>query len=89
MREATIEVKIPGGLQVNPAGYLCALAREYQSTVILETARDQANAKSLLSVLGAGIRFGAEIKIICDGPDEETALKALTEAFEKGLGEHL
>ena len=30
---------------------------------------------------------GTEINLICDGPDEEEALKTLSEAIESGLGE--
>ena len=46
-----------------------------------------ANAKSVLSVLGACIKCGDEIEFICDGIDEEEALKALVNAVESGLGE--
>lgn len=46
-----------------------------------------ANAKSVLSVLGACVKYGDEIELICEGDDEETALKTLVEAIENGLGE--
>ena len=36
-----------------------------------------ANAKSVLSVLGACVKCGDEIEIFCDGEDEEAALKAM------------
>lgn len=37
--------------------------------------------------MAAGIKCGTEINLICDGPDEEEALKTLSEAIESGLGE--
>lgn len=46
-----------------------------------------ANAKSVLSVLGACIKSGDEIEIICEGSDEEQALKGMTELVQDGIGE--
>ena len=46
-----------------------------------------ANAKSVLSVLGACVKSGDEIELICDGEDEEEAMKDMVEAVEDGLGE--
>jgi phosphocarrier protein len=46
-----------------------------------------ANAKSVLSVLGACIKSGDEIELICDGEDEDAALAAMVAAIESGLGE--
>ena len=46
-----------------------------------------ANAKSVLSVLGACIKSGDEIELICEGDDEEKALREMVELIESGLGE--
>ena len=46
-----------------------------------------ANAKSVLSVLGACVKCGDEIEFMCEGEDEEAALSALVSAVEGGLGE--
>ena len=46
-----------------------------------------ANAKSVLSVLGACIKSGDTIEFVCDGDDEEQALQAVVAAVESGLGE--
>ena len=46
-----------------------------------------ANAKSVLSVLGACVKCGDEIEFVCEGEDEAEALKTLVEAVENGLGE--
>ena len=46
-----------------------------------------ANAKSVLSVLGACIKSGDEIMIVCEGNDEDEALKELVQLVEDGLGE--
>ena len=46
-----------------------------------------ANAKSVLSVLGACIKSGDEITIICEGEDEEIALSDMVQLVKDGLGE--
>ena len=46
-----------------------------------------ANAKSVLSVLGACIKSGDDITLVCDGEDEAEALDYLSKYIEDGLGE--
>ena len=46
-----------------------------------------ANAKSVLSVLGACIKSGDEIEVICEGSDETAALAEMIRIIEDGLGE--
>ena len=46
-----------------------------------------ANAKSVLSVLGACIKSGDSIEFVCEGEDEGEALEAVVTAVENGLGE--
>ena len=64
---------------------------QFQSkiTVLKKTKHEDvpANAKSVLSVLGACIKSGDEIEIVCEGPDEENALKDMIQLVDDGLGE--
>ena len=46
-----------------------------------------ANAKSVLSVLGACVKSGDEIEIVCEGADEKQALEVMTQLVIDGLGE--
>ncbi len=77
----------PTGLHLRPAGIFCNTAVQYESKVTFQYGNTTANAKSVLSVLGACIKKGDEIEIFCDGADEEAALKAMVKAIEDGLGE--
>ena len=83
------EIKImnPTGLHLRPAGNLCKEAMKYKSKVTFNYAGNIANAKSVLSVLGACIKTGDTITLVCEGEDEEEALKELTAYIENGLGE--
>ena len=67
----------PTGLHLRPAGILCKEAMKYKSRVTFRFKDHTANAKSVLSVLGACVKSGNEIELICDGKDEERALEAL------------
>ena len=82
-----VVIKNPTGLHLRPAGNLCKEAIKYKSLITFTFRDSTANAKSVLSVLGACVKCGDEIELIRDGPDEEEALTALTEAIEGGLGE--
>ncbi|KIR02934.1 Phosphotransferase system HPr enzyme [Lachnospiraceae bacterium TWA4] len=75
------------GLHLRPAGVLCTLAMDYQCQVQFKYKKGIANAKSVLSVLGAGIKYGDEIEFICEGVDEADALSAIVEAVHQGLGD--
>lgn len=83
------KVKIinPTGLHLRPAGILCKEALRYQASINFKYKNSTANAKSVLSVLGACVKSGDEVEFICEGPDEEEALKAMVEIVEGGLGE--
>ena len=77
----------PSGLHLRPAGILCKEAMKYKSLITFQYGQGSANAKSVLSVLGACVKCGDEIELTCEGEDEEEALKALVNAIESGLGE--
>lgn len=82
-----IVIKNPTGLHLRPAGILCKEAMEFKSLITFRFRENTANAKSVLSVLGACVKSGDEIELMCEGEDEEDALKALVTAIENGLGE--
>ncbi|MFU0826229.1 MAG: Phosphocarrier protein HPr [Lachnoclostridium sp.] len=89
MVSSRVTIKNPTGLHLRPAGQLCKTAIAFQSKITIRFGNTTANAKSVLGVLGACIKSGDEIELICEGQDEEEALKALTKAIESGLGEEL
>lgn len=82
-----VVIKNPTGLHLRPAGVLCKEAMQFKSLITFSFKETTANAKSVLSVLGACVKCGDEIEIVCDGEDEADALQALVSAIENGLGE--
>lgn len=91
MVSGKVIIKNPTGLHLRAAGLFCETAMQFDSRIMIEkvTRRGElsANAKSVLSVLGASIKCGDEITIVCDGKDEEKALQEMISIVEEGLGE--
>ena len=82
-----VVIKNPTGLHLRPAGILCKEAMQFSSHITFTFRGNTANAKSVLSVLGACIKSGDEIELFCDGSDEYEALAALVRVIVNGLGE--
>lgn len=82
-----VAIHNPTGLHLRPAGIFCNTAVKYDSSITFRYGNMTANAKSVLSVLGACIKMGDEIELICEGRDEAEALAAMVNAVESGLGE--
>ncbi len=82
-----VVLKNPTGLHLRPAGFLCKEAAKYKSFVHFNYKNMTVNAKSVLSILGACVKWNDEIEIVCSGPDEKEALDAMIALVESGLGE--
>lgn len=82
-----VVIKNPTGLHLRPAGTLCKEAIQFDSHITFAFRGYTANAKSVLSVLGACVKSGDEIEILCDGSDEQEALSYIVKLIEGGLGE--
>ena len=82
-----VTIKNPTGLHLRPAGLFCKMALEYESKITFRYRDTEGNAKSVLSVLGACIKSGDEITLVCEGDDEKEALSALVAFIESGVGE--
>lgn len=79
----------PTGLHMRPAKHFCTEALEYPCKIHIYKGTSCYNAKSVLSVLSAGVKYGDEIMVECDGTDEEQALHALKSMVQEGFGEEI
>ncbi|MCD8121342.1 MAG: HPr family phosphocarrier protein [Clostridiales bacterium] len=77
----------PSGLHLRPAGVLSQTAMKFKCDVFVEYGDKKIIAKSVLNVMAAGIKTGAEINLITDGEDEAAAMETISKAIESGLGE--
>lgn len=67
------------GLHMRPAKDVSQIAVKADAKVKIKYKGQEYNAKSLIGVLGAGIKSGSEIEIICDGEGEAETLKKITD----------
>lgn len=82
-------VKNKLGIHLRPATLLSKNALKFDSKISLRIKEIEVNLKSVLGVLGAGVSQDEEIEIICDGHDEEKALRTIIELVESGMGDNL
>ena len=62
-------------------------ANSYASKVTMERDGEVVNAKSVLSVLALDARWGAKIRIVTEGPDENEAITGLVDLVKSNFGE--
>lgn len=90
MNSVELEIVNRSGLHARPAAALVELAASFASRVELSNisrGKGPVSAKSIVSVLGLGVRKGDRIRIAVEGADEESALNALRDLVASGLGE--
>jgi phosphocarrier protein FPr len=77
----------PTGLHARPAAVLANMAKRFKARVTLQRGDDQANAKSLVSIMGLGIEQGDKVVLVAQGQDAAEAVAALAPEIASGLGD--
>ncbi len=77
MSEVRLVVIDPSGLHARPAARFVQAANRFASRIVLRQDGREADAKSLIALLGLTIRPSTEITLTADGPDADAALAAL------------
>lgn len=77
-----VVVKNESGLHARPASTLVKAASNFKSDFFIKMYGYKVNGKSILGVMTLAAESGAEMELILEGPDEEEALKKITELFE-------
>ena len=81
-----LTIDCPLGIHLRPAGAMADEAIKYTCKIeFVYKATKVANAKSVLSILAAGVKCGDDIEVRCEGDDEETALEAVCTALMESL----
>lgn len=74
-RELTFDNEV--GLHARPAALFVKKAAEFDADVMLHKGDEQANARSLLSVLKLDVRQGDRVRVTAEGDGAGEALDAL------------
>ena len=75
--ELTLTVIDPSGLHARPAAKFVQAASRFASRIVIRHDGREADAKSLIALLGLTIRPSSEVVLVADGPDADAALAAL------------
>jgi len=79
MAEIQLVVVDPSGLHARPAARFVQAASRFSSRIVIREDGREADAKSLIALLGLTIRPSSQITLSADGADAEEAIAALAE----------
>ncbi len=87
MLEQEIVVSNKLGLHARASAKLVQLVQGFKSTVWLVSKNREVNAQSIMGVMMLSAGIGTVLTIRVDGPDEESAIGAVAELFERKFDE--
>ena len=82
-----VNVINPTGIHTRPASRIFQIAGKYKSTIEIKAGDKKANAKSIVAILGLGIKFNDPIQVIANGEDSQAAVAEIIADVKDGLGE--
>lgn len=81
-REAVVQNEY--GIHCRPSGLIAQAAQDYEGEIRIRSAGGhEADARSVLALMGLGIQRGDRVEISVTGPDEDAVCAAFVELFEK------
>ena len=75
------------GLHLRAAGEFVKIAAQFQSSVTVYNGERSANGKSILGLASLAAARGTTVRIEVDGPDENSAQKAIEALFDDNFHE--
>lgn len=82
MLEKTLKIKNEEGLHARPAGIFAKTAGGFQSTIEVIHNGKTVNAKSIMSIMGLGLKKDNEVLVRVTGPDESDAIVKIETLFD-------
>ena len=87
MLSKTLTIENSEGLHMRPAGVVAKEMGKFACDVTIVFGDKRINAKSLINIISACIKTGAEITFEFDGEDEEAAMAKVEELASQNFGE--
>ena len=87
MLSKTLTIENSEGLHMRPAGVVAKEMGKFVCDVTIVFGDKRINAKSLINIISACIKTGAEITFEGDGEDEEAAMAKVEELASQNFGE--
>ena len=79
MIKKPITIQLSEGLDARPIALLVQEASQYSSTVYIEVADKQVNAKSIMGMMTLGLASGEKVVVTANGKDEAEAIQNIEE----------
>ena len=84
----TVVVNNKEGMHMRPAGLLAKAASAHKNCdVTLNANGKTVNAKAVIQIMSACIRYEDSVEISCDGENEDKVMEEIISMFENGFGE--
>ncbi|MCL2718553.1 MAG: HPr family phosphocarrier protein [Lachnospiraceae bacterium] len=77
MIEKQIVIGLASGLEERPIAVLVQMASKYESSVYLLSGNKKVNAKSIMGMMGMGMKSGESVTIMTEGVDEAEAAEEI------------
>lgn len=75
--EITLKIENKAGLHARPAALFAQKASAFKSTIMLLKGEKSINAKSIIGIMGLGVKQGESLVLQIEGPDSQEAAEAL------------
>lgn len=86
MKQFDYTIKDPIGIHARPAGLLVKEAKACAGTVVTITKNGTTvTATQLMKLMGLGVKHGDVVTVQAEGANEEAAIAALSDFFNKNL----
>ena len=85
--DLTLKIDNKTGLHARPAALFAKEASAFQSTITILKGEKNVNAKSIISIMGLGVKQGDSLLLKVEGPDAEEAAAALEKLVANKFGE--
>lgn len=89
MFEKEVVVHSDVGVHIRPAMMIVQEASKYSSEIFIVKDKSEANAKSMMSILGLAIVSGSKVYIRATGSDEKEAVEAIVKIIENNFQNHV
>lgn len=84
---ADIAIGNPAGLHARPAAVFASKAKTFSSDIQLILGDKEANAKSVVAIMGLATKLGDQVRIRAQGGDADAAIAQLTQLLNDRCGE--
>ena len=85
MQSFTYVIRDKEGVHARPAGIIVEEAKKFNSKITVVSKGRSADLKRIFAIMGLCIKFGEEITVNIEGPDEVDALEKLKTVFASNI----